>query len=215
MSSPPGISCLSDGRVLVCTSPVEQILLSFPYSADAKFLKNILILFSKTWLELQLHNTKQFRVSIVSALQLGFLCKTLVKASQKLLIPAAHVNLACSLFSSFICSTETVLYPGLLKFFSSLSSRIHQPFPSLLSSMWDLAKELRGWWSTLLYWFSLEWSTKSFYSLCTSLALQSTREKLPHRNVSAPYVYLAIQFWASQVIFFSSFSLFEVQTNNH
>lgn len=158
----------------------------FPIVLMLNFLKKVLILFSKTWLGLQLHNTKQFRVSIASAPQLGFLCKTLAKASQKLLIPAAHVNLSCSLFSSFICSTETVLYSGLLKLFSSLSSRIHQPFPSLLSSTWDLAKELRGRWSSLLYWFSLEWSTKSFYSLCTSLALQFTRENLPHGNVSAP-----------------------------
>lgn len=32
-------SILSDGRLLVCTSPAEQILWSFPYSADAKFFK--------------------------------------------------------------------------------------------------------------------------------------------------------------------------------
>lgn len=40
-SQPLGVfsSILSDGRVLVCTSPAEQILWSFPYSADAKFFK--------------------------------------------------------------------------------------------------------------------------------------------------------------------------------
>lgn len=77
----------------------------------------------------------------MTAPQSGFLFKTLPKTSQKLLIPAAHVNPAWYLvFPSHLQYRDCIRHV-LLKFFSSLSSRLHPPFPSLLKSVWDLAED--------------------------------------------------------------------------